>query len=240
MINLRSSILEDANSDLTALSDFEYGRILNFNKPAGWTSFDVVKKVRNVLKVKKVGHAGTLDPFATGVLLVCTGKATKRVNELICLEKEYLARVELGRETDTFDCTGTVVRQTDSLHLAPSAIINSCKKFEGEIYQTPPMFSAVKVNGVRLYNLARQGLTIARKARKINIYKLDVVDIKIPFVTLKVVCSKGTYIRTLAHDIGEKLACGANLNALTRTRIGSHTIEKSYAVSEFVAQHKTL
>lgn len=213
--------------------DFERGEILNLYKPEGWTSFDVVKKIRNIVKGKKVGHAGTLDPFATGVLLVCTGRATKKVSKLVQLEKEYIATLELGKVTDTYDRTGVIVKESDIHEIELNELQNLCNSLVGEIYQTPPMYSAVKVNGMRLYKLARKGEVIERKPRKVNIYDINILNIEIPLITLKVICSKGTYIRTLAHDIGAKLSCGAYLSSLTRTRIGPYKIENAYTIPIF-------
>jgi tRNA pseudouridine55 synthase len=213
--------------------DFERGEILNLCKPEGWTSFDVVKKVRNLVKVKKVGHAGTLDPFATGVLLVCTGRATKKVTELVQLKKEYVATLELGKVTDTYDRTGAIVEESEIPEIQLSELQNLCNSLVGEIYQTPPMYSAVKVNGIRLYNLARKGKVIEREPRKVNIYDIKILNFEIPLITLKVICSKGTYIRALAHDIGARLSCGAYLISLTRTRVGPYKIEDAHTIPNF-------
>ena len=214
--------------------DFESGEILNICKPEGWTSFDVVKAIRNVVRVKKVGHAGTLDPFAVGVLLICTGRATKRVSELVNFEKEYVATLELGKVTDTLDRTGVILEENAPPHIQINELETVCNSFIGEIYQTPPMYSAVKINGQRLYKLARQGKVVDREPRRIKIYEINILKFENAFITLKVICTKGTYIRTLAHDIGEKLTCGACLNNLTRTRIGPYKIENAYAIRDFV------
>ncbi|MFQ5822755.1 MAG: tRNA pseudouridine(55) synthase TruB [bacterium] len=213
--------------------NFERGEILNVNKPEGWTSFDIVKKIRNIIKIKKVGHAGTLDPFAVGVLLICTGRATKKVAELMKLEKEYLAIIELGKVTDTYDRTGLVIKNTTPTKFKLCDLKRVCNSFVGEFYQTPPMYSAVKVNGQRLYNLARRGEVIERKPRKVKILNIEILNYQNPCITLKVVCSRGTYIRTLANDIGEILDCGACLKELTRTRIGSYKIENAYSIANF-------
>ena len=215
--------------------DFEKGEILNINKPIGWTSFDVVKKVRNHIRVK-VGHAGTLDPFAAGVLLLCTGRATKQVPRLMALEKEYVAQLELGVVTDTLDPTGQVVVRRQVPQLNATQIEQICQGFTGEIEQVPPMFSAVKVNGRRLYELARKGKTIERQPRKVTIYELELLDLESPFLTVRVVCSKGTYIRSLASDLGEALGCGAYVKALTRTRIGPYRLEEAWTVEGFIRE----
>lgn len=214
--------------------DFERGQILNIDKPRDWTSFDVVKKIRGYIKPAKVGHAGTLDPFATGVLLVCTGKGTKKVQELMNLDKEYLATVEFGKTTDTFDVTGIVLKERDCSNVTRDKIQKVCLRFQGEIEQIPPMYSALKVDGERLYKKARRGETVKREPRKVHIYKIEVTDFRNPFLELKVVCSKGTYIRALANDMGELLGCGAFLKELTRTRIGPYKIEDAYSIQKFI------
>ncbi|MFQ5636644.1 MAG: tRNA pseudouridine(55) synthase TruB [bacterium] len=216
--------------------EFETGKILNINKPVDWTSFDVVKKIRSHIKVKKVGHAGSLDPFATGVLLICTGKATKRVESLMHLEKEYLACMELGKTTDTYDRTGVMLTEPGTKHITFSDIVTVCQFFTGEIFQTPPMYSALKKNGRRLYELARRGEVVERTPRKVHIYRIELLDFQNPFLNVKVICSRGTYIRSLAFDIGEKLGCGAYLKDLTRTRIGQYTIDDAWSVSDFVVK----
>lgn len=216
--------------------DYEKGEILNINKPEGWSSFDVVKKIRNHLKVKKVGHAGTLDPFATGVLLICTGKATKKVSQLMGQKKEYVTEIELGKTTDTYDCTGVVVKETTDVNINREKVEQICQRFVGESYQIPPMYSAIKVGGKRLYQLARQGKTIARTPRKICIYEMEVLDFENPIIKLRVVCSKGTYLRSLAFDIGELTGYGAHLKSLVRTRIGNFHIESSYSINELLTK----
>ncbi|MFQ5769088.1 MAG: tRNA pseudouridine(55) synthase TruB [bacterium] len=234
MINQQARIPHSSIPETKASFDFENGEILNINKPEGWSSFDVVKKIRYHIKVKKVGHAGTLDPFASGVLLICTGRATKKVQELMNFEKEYQAQIELGTTTDTYDRTGKILKQNPTRHLTAADLEKVCDGFRGEIYQIPPMYSAIKIKGKRLYDLARRGEIIEREPRKITIYKIDLLDFQNPFVTLKIVCSKGTYIRALAHDIGENLGCGAYLKSLIRTRIGPYKIESAYLLSNFI------
>lgn len=226
-------ILTPSNPGNLKTFDFESGEIININKPEGWTSFDVVKKIRNITRVRKVGHAGTLDPFAVGVLLICTGKATKKVAELMGLEKEYLATIELGKTTDTHDITGAVVTQTESKIFELSELERVCNSFIGEIDQTPPMYSAVKIKGQRLYKMARRGESVERKPRKVMIRNIEIIEYQHPFLTVKVRCSRGTYIRALADDMGKKLNCGGCLNALTRTRIGSYKIENAYSMANF-------
>ena len=194
-----------------------------FWKPVEWTSFDVVRKVRSVTKVRKVGHAGTLDPFAEGVLVLCLGKATKRVSQLMDLDKEYLSRVKLGATTDTLDPSGVVTNTAPVPALSRSDIVEILDRFVGTIEQVPPMYSALKVNGTRLYQLARAGKTVHRNSRKVRVYGIDLVAWCPPDeLELKVTCGKGTYIRTLAADLARALKTVGYLTALTRTRVGPY------------------
>jgi len=238
MISPRAVTLGETFRQPKLSFDFELGEILNINKPVGWTSFDVVKKIRGQLNIKKVGHAGTLDPFATGVLLICTGRATKKVEDLMNLKKEYIARIEFGKTTDSYDLTGTILSERSADNLELENINQVIKQFHGEIYQTPPMYSAVKVNGERLYKLARRGEVVERKPRKIRIYQTDVIDFRNPFLKLRIVCSRGTYIRALANDMGEILGCGGYLTALTRTRIGDYKLEDSSEIKDLIREIK--
>ena len=238
MISPRAVTLGETFREPKLSFDFELGEILNINKPVGWTSFDVVKKIRGQLNIKKVGHAGTLDPFATGVLLICTGRATKKVEDLMNLKKEYIARIEFGKTTDSYDLTGTIVSERSADNLELENINQVIKQFHGEIYQTPPMYSAVKVNGERLYKLARRGEVVERKPRKIRIYQTDVIDFRNPFLKLRIVCSRGTYIRALANDMGEILGCGGYLTSLTRTRVGDYKLEDSFEIQDLIRDIK--
>ncbi len=238
MISPRAVTLGETFREPKLSFDFELGEILNINKPVGWTSFDVVKKIRGQLNIKKVGHAGTLDPFATGVLLICTGRATKKVEDLMNLKKEYIARIEFGKTTDSYDLTGTIVSERSADNLELENINQVIKQFHGEIYQTPPMYSAVKVNGERLYKLARRGEVVERKPRKIKIYQTDVIDFRNPFLKLRIVCSRGTYIRALANDMGEILGCGGYLTSLTRTRVGDYKLEDSFEIKDLIRDIK--
>ena len=238
MISPRAVTLGETFRQPKLSFDFELGEILNINKPVGWTSFDVVKKIRGQLNIKKVGHAGTLDPFATGVLLICTGRATKKVEDLMNLKKEYIARIEFGKTTDSYDLTGTIVSERSADNLELENIKQVIKQFHGEIYQTPPMYSAVKVNGERLYKLARRGEVVERKPRKIKIYQTDVIDFRNPFLKLRIVCSRGTYIRALANDMGEILGCGGYLTSLTRTRVGDYKLEDSFEIKDLIREIK--
>jgi tRNA pseudouridine55 synthase len=208
--------------------------VLAVNKEAGWTSHDVVAKVRRVLGAAKVGHAGTLDPAATGLLPLLIGKATRVAEYLVEWDKEYRAHLRLGQTTDTLDATGRVLETRPTDHLTPDAIREAVGRFEGEIQQIPPMYSAVKVDGVPLYRTARTGKTISRGARTVVIHELDVLDVAGHDVTLRVVCSKGTYIRTLCADIGSALGVGGHLLALVRTRVGPLTLDRALTVDEMI------
>ncbi len=223
-----------------AASSFAKGQVLNIFKPEGWTSFDVVKKIRSTVGVKKVGHAGTLDPFATGVLLLCTGKATKKVAQLMPLAKVYLADIELGKATDTYDRTGKTTAQGDWSVLDEKTVAAVCKTFVGTLQQIPPMFSALKQDGKRLYALARKGIAVDRPARQVEVHHLKILSLQLPLLSVEVKCSKGTYVRSLAHDIGQALGCGAHLKELCRTRIGPYRIEDSIKIGEFASKYRCL
>ena len=196
------------------------GGILLVNKPANITSHDVVVEVRKQFRIRKVGHAGTLDPFATGLLILCLGEATRIVKYFVNCDKEYVAVMKLGESTDTQDSTGRVLGKREIPALSKDDISETFARFVGEISQVPPMFSARKVRGKRLYELARKGKTVERAARSVRIDELEILDITLPYIRFRVVCSKGTYVRTLAHDIGDLMGCGALLSALERIRIG--------------------
>jgi len=198
--------------------------LLLIDKPAGITSFEVVRRVRRVLKIRKVGHLGTLDPFATGLLPLCLGEATKLTPFLMEEPKTYRATLKLGEETDTQDLTGEIVTQSDQLPAA-AEIYRVAGTFVGELMQVPPMYSALHHQGERLYKLARRGETVAREPRKVVIHELEVQEVALPLVTIRVSCSKGTYIRTLAADLGAALGCGAHLTALRRLAVGSFQLE---------------
>ncbi|MFH1784695.1 MAG: tRNA pseudouridine(55) synthase TruB [bacterium] len=214
--------------------------VLNINKPKGISSYGVVEHIKKTLKVKKVGHAGTLDPDATGVLLVCLGKATKIVQFLMGMEKEYRGQMVLGVTTDTEDAQGTVISRQDNVNIPESRIREVFEIFHGELNQVPPMVSALKYNGRRLYDLAREGKTVERKARKVQIYKLNVLGYKENRIDFSIVCSKGTYIRALCRDIGEELGCGAHLSSLTRARIGAFDLKDALLLGELENNKKNI
>lgn len=206
--------------------------ILNVYKERGYTSHDVVAKFRGILGQKKIGHTGTLDPDAEGVLPVCLGRATKLCDMLTDKDKCYEAVLLLGVRTDTQDISGQVVGTGDASQLYAETVRQAIRSFQGGYEQTPPMYSALKVNGKKLYELAREGKTVERKARRVEIYKIEILEASLPRVRMQVWCSKGTYIRTLCHDIGEKLGCGGCMESLIRTRAGSFTIEDSLTLLE--------
>jgi len=214
------------------LYDFEAGAILLINKPLTWTSFDVVKKTKFALRIKKIGHAGTLDPLATGLLILCTGKFTKRIEEIQAQEKEYIGHFTLGSTTPSFDLETEIDSTSPTDHLSKETIKAAAQSFEGDIDQIPPIYSAVKVNGERAYNLARQGKEAEIKAKRVTIKKFEITEIQGNQVSFKVVCSKGTYIRSLARDLGVALGCGAFLSKLVRTRIGDYRLEDALDIAQ--------
>lgn len=209
--------------------------ILNVHKEKGFTSHDVVAKLRGIVGQKKIGHTGTLDPDATGVLPVCLGKATKLCDMLTDKDKTYEAVLLFGKSTDTQDISGKVLQEYDTEKLKESEVREAVLSFVGEYDQIPPMYSALKVNGKKLYELAREGIEIERKPRKVVIHDILIKEIDLPRVTMEVTCSKGTYIRTLCHDIGQKLECGACMEKLIRTRVSSFELKNSYTLKEIEA-----
>jgi tRNA pseudouridine55 synthase len=199
--------------------------ILNISKPQDMTSFAVVAAVKRITGEKHIGHAGTLDPLATGVLPVCLGQGTRVIEYLFGASKTYRAEVELGVTTDTYDSTGKIVRTGDASGITREMVEAALERFRGDIQQTPPMYSAVKHQGKPLYKLARSGIEVDRKSRPAHIYSLEITNWQHPVVTLDIVCGKGTYIRSLAYDLGEVLECGANMKSLVRQRVGPFSIE---------------
>ena len=224
--------------DLRGLN-FEEGYIAVIDKPLSWTSTDVVRKIKSALRRLgyrkiKVGHAGTLDPLATGVLLVCIGRATKMVDALQAEEKEYVADVMLGATTPSYDLEHPVDRTFPTEHITREKVLAALSSLTGERLQEPPVYSAKKIDGTRAYELARAGEEVAVRQALINIYEMEIVEYDLPRVRIRVRCSKGTYIRSLAHEIGQALRSGAHLTSLRRTRSGGFTLEKSYELDEFL------
>ncbi len=206
--------------------------ILNINKPRGRTSFSIVAMVKRLSRERRVGHAGTLDPEATGVLPVCLGQGTRVVEFLVDASKTYRAQIELGVATDTYDASGKITQRGDISGISQKQLESALASFCGLIQQTPPMYSAVKYHGKPLYKWARAGITVERKSRPTKIYHLELTDWQPPVVTIEVVCGKGTYIRSLAHDLGQVLGCGANLKSLIRLRCGLFDVKDAISVSQ--------
>ncbi len=221
--------------------DFKNGQVILIDKPLEWTSFQVVNKLRWVIrktfKIKKikVGHAGTLDPLATGLLVICTGKMTKQINTFQGQEKEYTGTFVLGSTTPSFDLETEIDATFPTEHITENLIHETTKQFIGDIEQFPPVFSAIKKDGKRLYEFAREGKEVEIKSRTVTITEFEITHISDNNVNFRVVCSKGTYIRSLAHDFGKALQSGAHLSALRRTRIGDFTVDKATTPAEFEA-----
>lgn len=226
--------------DYMKMNVFE-GLVLPFDKPLTWTSFQLVAKVRYLLckklgiKKLKVGHAGTLDPLATGVMILCTGKATKLIERYQYQTKEYVATLELGATTPSHDLEKPIDQRFDYSHVTQALIEETLPRFMGRIEQVPPSFSACKVDGKRAYEMARKGKEVELKPKVLVIDELELLDCSLPAITLRIVCSKGTYIRALARDLGEALGCGAHLTALKRTRVGEINLDDCYCVESFEA-----
>lgn len=213
--------------------NFEEGSVLLINKPLHWTSFDAVRKIRNLIKIKKVGHAGTLDPLATGLLIICTGKFTKKINEYMAQEKEYTGTFTLGAITPTFDLESEPQNFKPTQHITAEIIEKTTQSFLGEISQVPPIHSAIKKDGKRVYELARKGIDVKLEPRKITIKQFEVDATTLPVIKFRVVCTTGTYIRSLANDFGAALGCGAYLSSLCRTRIGHFLLKDALAIADF-------
>jgi tRNA pseudouridine55 synthase len=218
--------------------DYSEGTVILIDKPYRWTSFDVIKKIRNVLKVKKIGHAGTLDPLATGLLIVCTGKMTKKINEYQVQEKEYVGELILGKTTPSYDLETAVEEEHSIENVTHPMLAHLATQFTGTIIQKPPIYSAIKIDGQKLYNLARRGETIDIKHRKVTIHSFEILRVELPLVEFKVVCSKGTYIRSLVHDFGKAAGTGAVLSTLRRTRIGKYSVIDAMSPQAFAEMQK--
>ncbi|WMN06544.1 tRNA pseudouridine(55) synthase TruB [Marivirga arenosa] len=217
---------------------YNEGKVLLIDKPLNWTSFDVVKKLRYTLKVKKIGHAGTLDPLATGLLILCTGKMTKSIEKYQAQQKEYTGEFTIGYTTPSYDLETEPEFQKSTENISLEDLKKATENFIGEIEQTPPIFSAVKKDGKRAYELAREGKDVKLKSRKVNIEDFEIIDFQNQKVKFRVSCSKGTYIRSLANDFGEILGVGAYLSELRRTKIGNFSVDDAENLSEFVEKHK--
>ncbi|MBF9238160.1 tRNA pseudouridine(55) synthase TruB [Hymenobacter sp. BT683] len=215
--------------------DFETGEVLLLDKPLTWTSFDVVRKVKNTLRIKKIGHAGTLDPLATGLLILCTGKKTKEIDLIQAQEKEYTGTFRLGETTPSFDLETAVDMARPYSHLTDAEITAATLPFVGTIQQTPPLFSAVKIDGKRAYEIARNGQEAEIKSKTVDIKVFELTRIELPEIDFRVVCSKGTYIRSLARDLGVALGCGAHLTRLVRSRIGEYRVEDAFSLEDIQA-----
>jgi tRNA pseudouridine55 synthase len=218
--------------------DFQAGEVLFIDKQVDWTSFDVVNKIRFLLKrhlgIKKikVGHAGTLDPLATGLVIVCTGKFTKKIDDYQGMTKEYIANVRFGATTPTYDLESEPDKTYPFEHITKEKLLAALDKFNGEIDQVPPAYSAIKIKGRKAYELARRGDKIELKSRKVTIYEIELLEFNLPDAVVRVRCSKGTYIRSLAHDIGKALDSGAHLTGLRRTKIGDFSVEDAMDVRD--------
>lgn len=220
------------------LNSFEEGRVLLVNKPLRWTSFDAVRKIRNLTRTKKVGHAGTLDPLATGLLIVCTGKFTKKINEYMAQEKEYTGTITLGAITPTYDLESEPQDFKPADRFTPEELLKATEPFTGAILQVPPIHSAIKREGKRVYELARRGEEVKLDPRPVTISEFSITKIELPVVHFKVVCSTGTYIRSLANDYGAQLGCGGYLSSLCRTRIGNFRLEDSITIEQLELEIK--
>lgn len=212
---------------------YDQGQVLLIDKPLRWTSFDAVRKIRNLVKTKKVGHAGTLDPLATGLLIICTGPFTKKINEYMAQEKEYTGTITLGSVTPTFDLESAPEQFRLIDHLTEQRIQEATNHFTGAISQVPPIHSAIKKDGKRLYELARKGIDVVAEPRIVTITEFSITAIALPLLHFRVVCSTGTYIRSLANDFGAHLRCGGHLSSLRRTRIGNYSVDDAQTMQQF-------
>jgi tRNA pseudouridine55 synthase len=221
---------------LKTTNTFEEGKVILINKPLHWTSFDAVRKIRNLVRIKKVGHAGTLDPLATGLLIICTGKFTKKINEYQAQEKEYTGSFTLGAITPTFDLESEPQEFKSYDFVTKELLEETSKEFLGEIDQVPPIHSAIKQQGKPVYLAARKGHDVKLEPRKVTIKEFEITKIELPIVFFRVVCTTGTYIRSLANDYGEALDCGAYLSSLCRTRIGEFKVEDAMSIESLSLQ----
>jgi tRNA pseudouridine55 synthase len=214
--------------------DFQAGEVLLIDKPKGWTSFKAVRKIRNAVKIKKVGHAGTLDPMATGLLIICTGKKTKEISSYQELPKIYEGIITLGKSSPSMDTETEVTEEKSVSNITEGMILAEKEKFTGRIKQIPPMYSALKVGGKTLYKLAREGKEVKREPRLIEIYEFTILRVAIPNIWFRIKCSRGTYIRSIADDMGKSLGCGGILSELRRTAIGDYKAEEAFLPDDFI------
>jgi tRNA pseudouridine55 synthase len=234
--NPTTYISKSSNPQIFKLMD----EVLLIDKPLTWTSFDVVNKIRYAKKYKKIGHAGTLDPLATGLLILCTGKMTKQIETYQAQEKEYTGTITLGKTTPSFDLETAFDGEFPTEHITTEALLQAAQQLTGIIQQMPPVFSAIKVNGKRAYNEARKGREITLSTRQIEVKTFEIDTTNFPVIAFRVVCSKGTYIRSLAHDFGKIVGSGGYLSALRRTRIGDFSVENALTIEQFLQQQGTL
>ncbi len=220
------------------MKDFNEGQVILIDKPLEWTSFDVVKKIRNTIKVKKVGHAGTLDPLATGLLIICSGKFTKKIETYQGQPKEYTGIIELGKTTPSCDLETEFDAQYPIDHIDEQSLQKAVDQLTGEISQVPPVFSAIKVKGERVYNKARRNEDIKLEPRQVTVHEFELTKIEMPEIHFRIVCSKGTYIRSIARDYGKLLNSGGYLKSLRRTKIGDFTVDDASTVEDFVNEVK--
>jgi tRNA pseudouridine55 synthase len=214
------------------------GKVLLIDKPLYWTSFDAVRKIRNLVRTKKVGHAGTLDPLASGLLIVCTGKFTKKINEYMAQEKEYTGTITLGAITPTYDLESEPVEFKPFGHITLENLKETAAQFTGDILQTPPIHSAIKKDGIRVYELARRGEDVKLEPRPVTIKEFEITEVDLPIVHFRVVCTTGTYIRSLANDFGAALGCGGYLSGLCRTRIGNFLLKDAMTIEDLEKEVK--
>ncbi|BDD09201.1 tRNA pseudouridine synthase B [Fulvitalea axinellae] len=218
--------------------DFAAGEVLLIDKPLEWTSFDVVKKIRYLIKIKKIGHAGTLDPLATGLLILCTGKKTKSINEYQGMEKEYVGKMVIGKTTPSHDLETEISEGGPIDGITEEDVRKVTEKFTGDIEQIPPIFSAIKVDGKRVYKSARKGKEVKLEPRPVSVREFEITEVNFPEISFRITCSKGTYIRSLVRDMGDELGCGAYMSALRRTRIGEFKVDDAYQLNDFVKQYQ--
>lgn len=220
--------------DLNKKFDFAAGEVLLIDKPYEWTSFDVIKKIRNIIRIKKIGHAGTLDPLATGLLIICTGKFTKKINHYQAQDKVYAGIIEIGKTTPSFDLETAFDTEKGYERVSESNVYAAVKPLIGDILQLPPTYSAIKIDGERAYKKARKNEKIKMSPRPVMVNEFNFTKINFPELHFKIKCSKGTYIRSLAHDFGQNLGCGAYLKSLKRIAIGEFKLEDTYSLKEFI------